>query len=763
MIRTMSDRDTSAETAELLRWYENQYREEVEKRTREAVAKLPVKKPDPIKKPDPEEGFLFEGSTLHWDCETRSRADLRKVGLYAYAAHPTTEVLMIGYRIEIAGVDTPYRWFMPGDKSENERKFKVCLKGHKEWPRIAAHNAGFERRMIEAILAPQFGYSVPALERYDCTAARAAIQSLPRSLDGALRALGASAQKDMAGHRLMLQMCKPRKIIKSTDSDYVMATAAATHGSREFTFDAGVVVQWWWDPDRVERLAAYMLDDVKGECTLDGMLAPMTPRMKRLWVLTEKINDRGVPIDAKFANIMAWTAKEAAVSNDKKLSMLTGGAVKKATNVAALKRWLVDQGVDMELSLSTEEDELSFSLDKRAISDLAKRGDVPESVKAALEVRMEAGKVSVKKYDAMLERMNNDGRARGNLVFHAASTGRYAGAGVQMQNMLRAVHKATESIYADLKRGMGVDEFESKYGLVMTVLSQCVRAAIRVNDPGAELYWADYAAVEARGVAWLAGADELTNLFATGAKVYEHMAGKIFDMDPALVDKDGLERWVAKQVVLGCGYGLGPAGFVRNCDKFGQTIDEKLATTAVYGYRTANPEIPALWKGLEQAAIKAVRNPGTVYKYRLISFRAIGRAWLQMRLPSGRIIWYCRPKVELVETKFGTEKPQLSYEATNTVTKKWERETTWGGKLTENAVQGLCADLMMDAMERLENAGYVPILSVHDEIICQPQEHILIYGEGALQQMVNMMCQLPDWATGFPLAAEGKRGQRYGK
>lgn len=712
---------------------------------------------------------------LHWDCETRSTVDLRKAGVYVYGAHPTTEVLTIGYALN----DAEPVWFMPGDDTNAETHFVNALF---DADRVCAHNAGFERRMLTDILAPRFYYPTVPLHRWDCTAARAAIQALPRSLDGALRALGTAAQKDKEGHSLMLRMCKPRRIHTHNEPGFADAAAEAAVGNLCFTMDGPHrVIEWWADRGRIERLAAYMLDDVRGEAALDHVLAPMSAELKATWCMIEELNDNGVPADVDFINAARWMAHEAAADLDVRMKRVTSGAVPKASNVAGLKRWLQGTfGIDCGLALEAEDDDESGAqpgaddvpaakLDKRRILDLLADPTVSEIAKEALRIRQQAGKTSVKKYDAMLARVSADNRVRGNLVFHAASTGRLAGAGVQMQNMIRDVRKDWEAVYADMNV-LPLAEFEAKHGPAMTALSQMIRGFLSVPEhEAAELWWCDYAAVEARGVAWLSGCTALTQVFRDNGPVYEMMAHAIY---PTLSvheikarDKagEGIERFVGKQVVLGCGYGMGPPKFVQHCDNFNVPVPLEVGVHAVRTYRTEYWEIPALWTSMEEAAKAAIQNPGRVFRAGhngMIAFRR-DKGWLKMRLPSGRILWYCRPRLVEVEGKFGVS-VKIEYDAVNSMTKKWGPERTWGGKLTENAVQGLCFDLIDHAKKNLRRAGYDVLLSVHDEIIAR-LTHKRIAEGATLDEMLDIMCRLPEWAAGFPLKAEGKKGRRYSK
>lgn len=635
---------------------------------------------------------------LHLDFETRSTIDLRKTGVYRYAEDPTTKVIMACWAID----DEPVQTWLHTDGQPTELLSLLQA----EDVIVVAHNAGFERIMMRDCLK----WPVPPMERWDCTAARAARQALPRSLDGASQALGLKIAKDVDGQRLMLRMCRPRSVNE----------------------DTGEVI-WWEDKPRMDRLAQYCATDVEVERELDKLLRPLTDKEREIWRLTETMNDRGVLVDVDWAKQAVTLNGELLGALNEELSTLTNGRVGAVSNVLAMKEWLYEQGVKL---LEVSDD----SLNKKAVENLLKT-DLPDDVRRVLELREEGGKSSVAKYKAMIERASFDNRVRGNLMYHGASTGRWAGAGVQLQNLPRDVVKDWE-----LTR--------QSNGKTPLDLVKMIRGTI-IAPKGHRFIWADYAAVEARGVAWLAGQMDLVELFASGGKVYEQMAGMIFETDPAQIGKDSVERFLGKTVVLGCGYSMGANKFRQTVHAMGQAISEELAYRAVDTYRKGFAKIPQLWRMLNEAAIEAVRNR-TETSYRAIRFYSDGK-WLMMMLPSGRKIFYAMPRVVLHAGPFG-QSEAIEYMAVNSLTKKWGPERTFGGKLTENAVQGICRDLIADAMLSLEEAGYTTVASVHDEIICELPD-----GFGDKDEMLEIMCRVPTWAKGFPIAADAKEGTRYGK
>lgn len=638
---------------------------------------------------------------LHIDFETRSTVNLPACGVYRYAEDPSTEVILACYAID----DGPVKTWFADDLVPQELVEALtdpnCV--------FVAHNAGFERAMMQHVLK----WPTPPLDRWDDTAARAARQSLPRSLDGAAQALGLSVQKDTEGKALMMRMCRPRKIE-----------------------DDGTII-WWDDAERMQRLAEYCATDVEVERVLDKVLRPLTAEEQAIWQHTEEINDLGVQVDVEFARNAVEIALVEQMFLNSELAKITGGHVETATNVIGMKSWLKEQG----FGLFEGEDE---SLNKKAVDNLLGHKDLPPAVRRVLEIRKSGGKSSVAKYQAIIDRASSDGRVRGNLMYHGASTGRWSGAGVQLQNLPRETVKDWNWSRENLP------SIEDKLG----TLSRMIRGTIRAPE-GQKLIWADYAAIEARGVAWLAGQHDLVNLFATGGKIYEEMAATIFEVEAETIGKDSLERFIGKTTVLGCGYSMGANKFRMSCAAMGTNIEEELAQRAVQTYRSRFSRIPALWRGLEDAVIAAVEQRGTETKYRSVAFYSDGD-WLLIKLPSGRKLFYRNPRIVTSAGPFGM-KPAIEYMAVNSLTKKWGPERTFGGKLTENIVQGTCRDLIAGAMLALRDAGYPVIASVHDEVICEVDLEV------SPQAILEIMCRVPDWAKGFPISAEAKEGVRYGK
>lgn len=685
---------------------------------------------------------------LNIDIETRSTVDLRKTSVYEYANHLSTEILLVRYAWENNPLDVK-EWKVYAGEQIPFDLFRAFTNTEIT---LVAHNANFERILLnETRLCALYGIPKTPIGRWDDTAARAARMALPRSLEMSARALDLPVQKDMEGARIMMQLCKPRAWT---------APDEATGQSKPV----------WWEPEqfpeKYQRLSDYCATDVRVGISLSAQTRPLPDKELEIWRLTEEINDRGLYVDRGFAETAARVAGLYLKILDDQMYLVTNGQVDGARKVTQLKDWCASKGY-MVLDLDDDE---KLVLDKNAVAQLLARDDLPDDVRAALTIRREAAKSSVAKYEAIVNRSNpKDNRVRGTLVYHGASTGRWAGAGIQPQNFPRQVvtdwDAAAADVYALDKGKMSFDEFAEKHGSVMDILSRMLRGVITAPE-GKELIYPDYSAVEARGVAWVAGADSLVKLFASGGKVYETFAAQYLcpaGTKPEDVTKDSKARFLGKTVILGAGYGMGWKKFQATCAAQGTEVSESDAQEAIGAYRGAYPEIPALWAGLEEAAKAAVCNPGTPFTYSgapgapQVSY-CVKDGWLLCKLPSGRLLFYRKPRLVRVATEYGMREV-LEYSAVNSLTKKWERETTWGGKLTENVVQAVCRDLIAEAMLRFRDRGYSVVGTVHDEVILEVDAP----AADKKDEVLKIMCEVPDWAKGFPLAADVGFGKRYGK
>lgn len=665
-------------------------------------------------------------TVIHIDFETKSAVDLRETGMYVYAEDPTTDVWCACYAFD----DQPVQTWTPAMPPPSEL-LDAILSG----ATLVAHNAGFERVIFRHVMGPRYGWPIPDLEQWECTAAMAAVMALPRSLDQVGAAMGLPVQKDAAGRRLMLQMCRPRRIE-----------------------DNGTLI-WWDEPAKLDRLVEYCKTDVEVERMIHNKLRPLTPEEREIWLLDQTINDRGVLVDVGSVLAAKVIVGQTLEKLNAELSVITKHAVTAASQVSRMVAWLNQHGVKATkldkqavaklLAEGVEPDDEEMEVDKSSVMDPACR--------RVLEIRKEAAKSSTAKLEAFESRTGGDGRMRENLLYHGASTGRWAGKGAQLQNLPRPSLKASQQLFAlDLFSDQAPDLVDLLIGPPLSVVSDCLRGMI-VAPEGHDLIACDFSNIEGRVVAWLAGQDDLTELFRAGGKIYEEMAAFIYEKPVASITKDGIERQLGKTAVLGCGYGMGWAKFLDTCHKANIPVDEALARLAVAKYREKNDRIVSYWYDIEDAAKEAVRNPGKAVKHRHVTYGFDGK-YLRCMLPSGRKLWYAAPRLEEDE-KHG--KLGLTYLGVNSVTKKWGRQRTYGGRLVENITQATARCLLASSMTRLEKAGYKIVLTVHDEIVAEVPK-----GFGSVEEMEHLMSEIPDWAKTpvvLPVAAEGWRGSRYRK
>lgn len=652
------------------------------------------------------------------DLETRSTSDLRKVGVFRYAEDPNTDIWCACYAFD----DGPVHTWLPGDPPPPAIQEHVAAKGL-----IRAWNAQFEQTLWNAILTPRYGWAYPRDEQWVCSAAMGARVSLPRSLEDAAMALHLLQQKDIEGWYLMLRMSKPR---------------------------SRMPLIWWDDPVKLQRLVQYCKQDVETERAVYEALPPAGNATERaIWLLDQEINRRGVRIDRPLVSSALVLVALVTEDLNARMESITQGRVPSITAGAKLIAWLQEQGVDTD------------TVAKVPLADLLKEGTFPEPVREALRLRQEGAKSSTAKYAMMLSTASKDDRVRGMLLYHAAGTGRWAGRGVQPHNFPRgSIAMSTELIQSILTCDMSRVQTA---GPPMEVLSSALRACFIPSRTQA-FYAGDFNAIEARVVAWLAGAEEMVSAFRDHRKVYEEMAERIFGIPAPEVAKDSFERFVSKTTVLGCGFQMGWETFQRRMkDQFGIELLDELAERCVTSFRGANPEIVALWRSMNATALRVVRDqcaeevpvPGTQNR---ITFSLLDE-WLRMRLPSGRFLWYFRPQIGLRAVPWtepdGTpaKRPAVSFEGVNSFTRKWTRMPLYGGLLTENAVQGIARDFLAEAMLRLEEAGFRIVLTVHDEILAEaPPTH-------SSEHFCRIMAEIPAWAEGCPVAVEGWNGERYKK
>ena len=648
------------------------------------------------------------------DLETYSSADITKTGAFKYAEAPDFEILLLA----CAWDDGPVRVIdMTGREPVTDERTAAkaaalasVVAGITDPDTVkVAHNSAFER----ACLTRYLGRDLPP-EEWEDTMILAAMNGLPLSLDAAGAALELRDQKIREGTALISYFCKPCKP--------TIANGGRTRNLPEHA------------PDKWERFKAYCKRDVEVEQAIYRRLRsfPVTDFERKVWALDARINERGVRIDtglvaAAIAQNEAFTTRRMA-----EMRRLTG--LENPNSVAQLKDWLETAGMSAD------------SLNKAAVLELKDKATDP-TTRRVLELRQQLGKTSVTKYEAMQSAVCADGRVRGLLQYYGAGrTGRWAGRLVQVQNLPQN-HLAGLGLVRELVRERDLETLELCFDSVPDVLSQLIRTAF-VAGEGNIFHVADYSAIEARVIAYLAGEKWRMDVFRSGGDIYCSSASAMFRVPVVKHGVNGHLRQKGKIAELACGYG-GGVGALRafGADKMGLTEEEM--QDIVTQWRAASPAIPRFWRDAESAAVRAINNPGRTTTVPCgVKYRRDGDA-LRCRLPSGRILSYWDAKLDTDGS--------ICFMGQNQTTRRWEKTGTWGGKLVENIVQAYARDCLAVAMVRLAEEGWKICFHVHDEVIVEAPTGT------SWEQVAEVMGRPIDWAPGLLLRGDGYSTPFYRK
>lgn len=682
------------------------------------------------------------------DFESRSACDLKKCGSWKYSLHPTTQVLCLAFRLPhwksgrtaLWHPAFPHLGIVEADCPELPELFRWILDGHL----IEAHNAWFERGMWTNVLQVQYGWPAVPAASWRCSAAKTSAHALPRALEDAVKALGLRINKDLIGQKLMKKLSKPRKPRKAEVERWELA---------------GRPTLWWEGRQWFEMLWAYCRQDVLAEEALSIEVPDLPENEIAIYLLDQQINETGVRLDHQAIDAALSLIAEEATCLNTEIAALTNGRVTQVTQRQRLITWLAEQGLNLD---NTQKQTIEEMLDPEKVGDelppwICTTGQLTDPARRALEILRELGKSSTAKYEKMRDWICPDGRMHGSLLYHGASTGRWSGAGVQPHNFPKGTIKDWDMDDAWLYLTESTrEQIQQYWGSVMAPLSQALRGVI-VPSPGKQLYVADYAAIEARVLLWLAEDEEALEIFRQGGDMYCVMASDIYGHPVTKKDHPD-ERQLGKVAILGLGYQMGAGKFVATAATYGITIDEDFATDVVDTYRAKFYLVKQMWWEQEEAAIKATQRPGTIITCGRIQWQK-RRAFLYAKLPSGRELAYPFPQVKVARTPWGTNRSQLSFMGVNPYNHQWERLHTYGGMIVENLVQAISRDIMAHAMQVLAAGDvYQPILTVHDELVAEA--HPLL---GSVLGFVTAVSDLPDWADGCPIEADGWCGVRYRK
>lgn len=638
------------------------------------------------------------------DFETRSPCDLKSAGAWAYSRNPETEILCMSwtYATLESEIFIP-QWINNFQPPETWRSIVAD-----PFSVFVAHNAFFEQSIYQNILVRRYGWPEIPIARWRDTMAVACYHAIPRSLSGASSTLK-TAPKDASGARLMLRMCKPRRPTRGNPARY--------HAKI----------------DDVRRLAEYCAADVIAERDLDAALGDLPTGEAAVWQLDQRINRRGFAVDVETARAALAIVGQLYDAGCAELDALTLGEITTPGQHARIKAFALGLGYDVET-------------DKAGIEIALEREDLPPTLRRVLEIRQELGRASTAKYEAIVNSADpDDHRIRGALLYHGASTGRWTGSGFQPQNLPKAEPPADVETLIALVRAGDLDGLR-EHGSPGHILSSLLRAMITA-PPGRVLVAADWSGIEACGLIWATRDDAALGVLRAGGvkNLYPEMAATIYGAPVAGVTKE--QRQIGKIAILGLGYGMGAQKFQQTCAAWGVDISGTFAEKVVETYRAKFANVVKLWGRMEAAATHTVKTGGRS-GVDAFGFAMVDQ-WLVMTLPSGREIRYFDPRID---------DGRLTY-MTVVTGGKWARVDTWGGKLVENAVQGLCACLLRGALSDLDAEGWPVVLSVHDEIVCEVDEEV----PDTAQRLIDIMTRVPKWAAGFPLAAEGWREKRFRK
>ena len=646
---------------------------------------------------------------LFCDIETRSQCDLLFHGLRRYAQDPSTELVCLAYAFDLDPVQ--FMWAhepLPDD-------LRAYLEGDGE---ITAHNAQFERDLFDFVICNDYDLPLIAPTRWRCSMVQALTNGHPGALVQLGESLGLPIAKQSEGPRLIREYCAPQfaDIFVSEDRD---------------------VMQQYCEYD-VEVMRAAV-----------SYMRPLTDDEWAEYHLTEKMNDKGIPVDVPFAEAVLGYSEEIAADASAEIARITGGAMTKHTQRKARDEFVLPRLTDHQTKLITVikkgKETLSFDRDCRGY--LLDCDDLDLGVYALLEQIDNAGSSSLTKF-AVAAHTHVDGLVHHTLQFNGAQTGRYTSRGLQIHNMVRDAYGEAEAdeLAAQITEGFVIDA-------PAKTMARLARSMIR-SDEG--VYFVDYSAIEGRVAPWITDdplAQDRLEVFRNGGDIYVKAAQDMF----GLVEVDDQYRQTGKVAELSLGYGGAVGALTRMAKNFGITFEQTEAEDIVSRWRTINKWATGAWEVFEDAAYNAVNNPGEVFKAGRCAYRAQGQ-YLWCGLPSGRWLAYAKPEIEFIEDNWGAR-----YKATFQTTarpgagEERIRKPLRGALLFQNICQAVAADLLRDALLRADEAGLDIRWHVHDEIcgLGPPED-----GE----KLNEIMLTAPAWAAGLPLATGGvSSGRRYGK
>ena len=662
-------------------------------------------------------GWVIEINMITIDIETKSDKDISKCGIYAYTDTPYFDILLFAYSID----GQPVQVVDMANGEEIPENVLAALVDENVIKR--AFNVNFERVCLSKYLRknyPQYfqSYSIDEdtvgdflnPESWHCSMIHARTLGLPSSLAEVGKVLGIEQQKMTEGKALVKFFCVPYGTVDGVPQ---------FHNPKDY-------------PDKWEIFKAYNKRDVEAELEIDRRLSrfPVPDFLWKEFYLDQEINDRGILVDMQLADKAISLDAEAKEELTVEMKRLTG--VENPNSVYQLLDWLETQGYK------------SDSLGKAQVQELIKTAKEP--VKSVLQMRLQLSKSSVKKYTAMKNTACSDNRARGMFSFYGASrTGRWAGRNVQLQNLPQN-HLPDLSEARELVKYGSFEDIQMLYDDVPDTLSQLIRTAF-IPRQGMKFIVADFSAIEARVIAWLAGEEWRMKAFANGEDIYCASASKMFGVPVVKHGENGHLRQKGKISELACGFG-GSVGAMKAMGADSLGLSDTELKQIVTDWREASPHITGLWWAVDRAVKKAVKEKTATKTHGLLFSYEAG--FLLIRLPSGRRLAYAKPYIG--KNKFGGE--SVTYMGIN-AQKKWGRLESYGPKFVENCVQGIARDLLFYSMQTLSQ--YFIVGHIHDEMIIECPK------DTKLDEICQQMARTPDWAKGLLLRADGYECSFYKK
>lgn len=645
---------------------------------------------------------------LFIDVETYSSVDIKKSGAYKYIESPDFEILIVGYALDngpVNIIDLAQGDDMP-EEFEEALLDPECTK--------VAHNAVFERLSFKRI-----GYTIPA-EQWYCTSVKAAYCGLPLSLDQVSKCLDLRDKKLDTGKALIKYFscpCKPTRINGMRTRNYPYHAPEKWEMYKEYNkFDV------LSEREIFQKLSAYTIPDIE----------------RQMYVLDQNINDRGILIDIELANSAIAVDNEYTSLLTNRAKELTG--LENPNSPTQIRKW-IKEVTGQEVT----------SLSKEIMPDLLQQfKDYPDIIEL-LNIRKKLSKTSIKKYYAMLNCAMKDNRCRGLFQFYGANrTGRWAGRLLQLQNLSKN-HISHIEIPRELIRAQDREAVEIMYDDVADILSQLVRTAL-IAPKGKTFAVADFSAIEARVISWLANEKWRMDVFKGDGKIYEATGSKMFNVPISAITKGSALRDKSKISELALGY-EGSLGALKRMGGERMGLSDTEMIGLVRKWRAANPAIVEMWEEIDNAAKEAVRYQRPVHcTCKDLIFDCDGK-YMTIQLPSGRKLFYAEPRFK--DKKIGrstTPSRILCYGGIIQETNQWGEIDTYGGKLTENIVQAIARDLLGNSMLNMQKEGFAITMHVHDEAIAEiPLEN----AKEHYAKMVKTMEQVPAWASDFPLKADG--------